>query len=105
MNYKLIVLPEAEDNFASIIDNIRIHQGQRQADAFSRDFGKQVARIIRHPYSFSLYYEEPMASRGVRRALIKKYYRLFYTVDDDQGVVRVIGIYHSARDLGELVAD
>ena len=97
MSLRVVFVREARAQLAAIarwwLEN---RPGQ---ELFERELTKALALLAQHPEHGALYLAAPQP--GVRRTLLRKtQYHVYYSVDRARRAVRILAIWHTAREHG-----
>ena len=103
--YSIIITPEAQADMRGIVLYVAKELAVPQAAKnLAQTFRAQISALSNMPKRFKTVEEQPWKDRGVRRALAGKYY-IYYIVDDEHMVVRVIAAIFAGRDQGRQLSD
>lgn len=92
MLYKLIIKPPAE---MDVIEAVEWYEGQSQGlgEKFLLAYEEVESWLNRNPYMFAKILFQ------LRKALLQKFpYAVFYQIDENEKIVRVIAVLHSGRN-------
>mgnify|MGYP004662509231 CR=1 FL=1 len=98
MNYNVILLPAAEDDYQEILRYFEKQFDSRQAiRTFVKDFSAVLLRLTETPTIYGFSHEEALRLRGYRKFLIGRYVALF-KIDDERNVVEIYRIFHGSQN-------
>ena len=96
--YKLIILPEAQQDIRSIILYIAGELSAPQAALDLQDtFQKMIETLSVMPKRIKTVDEQPWKDAGVRKIIAKNYY-IYFFVDDIEMSVKIIAVIYAGRD-------
>lgn len=103
--YKVIYAPAAMDDLHEIAAYILYElQAPQAAKNVTTKIRNEIRLLANMPERFALVEWEPWASMKMRRVPVGNY-AVFYTVDDDTGIVSVIRIFYGGRDIKHIIRD
>jgi toxin ParE1/3/4 len=90
MDYKLIVSPRAQKEIENAIDYYALYSANAP-EAFIHKLKEAYALLQTHPF-FAFQY------KNVRALKLRRFpYDLFFTVDEDKKIVKLLSCFHSKR--------
>jgi len=92
--YRLEYLPSANTDILEI-DAYLYEHSPSAADKFVDSIEKLTETLLRHPFMFPVYEDDPY----FRHMVLPYKYRLFYHVDEGGGVIKIYRILHGMRDV------
>lgn len=103
--YKLIILPEAQQDIQNIILYIARELCAPQAALdLQKEFQKEINSLSSMPKRIKTVNEQPWKNAGVRKMKVKNYY-IYFLVDDDKMIVKVNAVIYMGREQLKLIAD
>lgn len=104
-HYKLVILPEAQNDIRTIILYIARELAAPQAALNLQDeFQKEINSLARMPKRIKTVDEQPWKDAGIRKTRVKNYY-IYFLVDDDEMAVKVNAVIYVGRDQTRQMAD
>ncbi len=99
MIYKVIITEKADDNLRGIYEHIAFELLSPDNAAGQLDrLEEHIIGLEEFPEKFRSYEREPWHSRGLRAMPVDNY-PVFYIPDKEAGVVTVIRVMYSGRDV------
>lgn len=95
MNYRIVWLKEADDDYLELIRYLKREYGQKSAEKIKNKVESTLKRIQNHPYSSPRAGEE-----NVRKAFISKYNSMYYRVLDDE--IEIMFLWNNLRNPDDL---
>ena len=96
--YKLIILPEAQQDIRSIVLYIARELAAPQAALNLQEaFEKTIRSLAEMPKRIKTVDEQPWKDAGVRRIRVKNYY-VYFLADDTEKAVKVLSVIYTGRD-------
>lgn len=86
---------ELEQILISIIDEYTLDYAEKVA----KSLDETIEQLREYPKLYSVYADIPM----YRRFVVEHKYTVFYIVDDERQIVRIVHIFPSMRDLPSLL--
>lgn len=103
--YKLIILPEAQNDIRSIVLYIaRELMAPQAALGLQDEFQKVICSLAKMPKRIKTVEELPWKDAGIRKIRVKNYY-LYFLVDDEEMAVKVIAVIYVGRDQVKQLTD
>lgn len=103
--YRLIILPEAQEDIRNIILYIARELAAPQAALNLQDeFQKEITSLSRKPKRIKTVDEQPWKDAGIRKIRVKKYY-IYFLVDDVEMTVKVNAVIYVGRDQSKQMTD
>lgn len=103
--YRLIILPEAQQDIRSIILYIARDLAAPQAALnLQDDFEKTIKSLAEMPKRIKTVDDQPWKDAGIRKIKVKNYY-IYFLVDDVERNVKVNAIIYAGRNQSKLMAD
>lgn len=103
--YKLIILPEAQNDIRSIVLYIaRELMAPQAALELQDEFQKAINSLARMPKRIKTVEEQPWKNAGIRKIHIRNYY-IYFLVDDVEMAVKVNAVIYAGRDQVKQMAD
>lgn len=97
MSVRVVFVREARVQLAEIARWWR--ENRPGQELFERELTKALALLAQQPELGAPYIAAPQP--GVRRTILRKtQYHVYYSVDRARGLVRVLAIWHTAREHG-----
>ena len=104
-SYRLIILPEAQQDIRSIVLYIARELAAPQAALNLQDeFERKIQSLAIMAKRVKTVDEHPWKEAGVRRTRVKNYY-MYFLVDDEERIVKVIAVIYSRRDQTKQMTD
>ena len=96
--YKLIILPEAQQDIRNIVLYIARELAAPQAALdLQTEFEKEIKSLAIMPKRIKTVNEQPWKDAGIRKTRVKNYY-IYFLVDDDEMAVKVNAVIYTGRD-------
>ena len=96
--YKLIILPEAQQDIRNIVLYIARELAAPQAALdLQTEFEKEIKSLAIMPKRIKTVNEQPWKDAGIRKTRVKYYY-IYFLVDDDEMAVKVNAVIYTGRD-------
>lgn len=96
--YKLIILPEAQQDIRNIVLYIARELAAPQAALHLQDeFEKGIRSLAEMPKRIKTVEESPWKEAGLRKTRVKNYY-IYFFVDDEEMAVKVSAVIYVGRD-------
>ena len=96
--YKLIILPEAQQDIRNIVLYIAGELAAPQAALnLQAEFEKEIRSLSKMPNRIKTVDEQPWKDAGIRKTRVKNYY-IYFLVDDDEMAVKVNAVIYVGRD-------
>ena len=103
MAYKVRHSPESKKDLVGILDYLtEVLFAPWAACRFSNELELCYQRLLENPMIYSFCEDDILAAKGFRRAPVMRYL-VFYTVEEEQKIVRIHRIFHGARNYVELI--
>lgn len=103
--YKLIILPEAQQDIRGIVLYIARELAAPQAALNLQDeFEKKIKSLAKMPKRIKTVDEQPWKDAGIRKTRIKNYY-IYFLVDDDEMAVKVNAVIYVGRYQAKQMAE
>lgn len=103
--YRLIILPEAQQDIRSIILYIARDLAAPQAALnLQDDLEKTIKSLAEMPKRIKTVDDQPWKDAGIRKIKVKNYY-IYFLVDDVERNVKVNAIIYAGRNQSKLMAD
>ena len=103
--YKLIILPEAQNDIRSIILYIARELAAPQAALnLNNEFQIAINSLSEMPKRIKTVNEQPWKNAGIRKLRVKNYY-IYFLVDDKEKTVKVISVIFVGRDQAKQLPD
>lgn len=103
--YKLIILPEAQQDIRSIVLYIARELAAPQAALNLQDeFEKEIRSLTKMPKRIKTVDEQPWKNAGIRKIRVKNYY-IYFLVDDDEIAVKVNAVIYTGCDQTKQMTD
>ena len=103
--YKLIILPEAQQDIRGIVLYIAQDLFSPKAALDLQDaFQEAIRKLSYMPARIRSITEEPWGRQGVRKIRVKNYY-IYFLVDDNEMAVKVNAVIYTGRDQKKQMAD
>lgn len=98
MNYKIIVLPDAENDLISIGDYIafQLHSPNTSINIMD-GIEAEISKLSNNPLRHELDEDEKLSCLGIRKQYFKNY-KIFYSVNIEKNEVYVLRILHMRVD-------
>lgn len=98
MNYKIIVLPDAENDLICIGDYItsQLHSSSTAINIIT-GIESEINKLHSNPLRHELSEDEKLACLGIRRQYFKNY-KIFYSVDSEKCEIYILRILHMRVD-------
>ena len=98
MNYNVILLPAAENDYHEILQYFEQQFDSRQAiRSFVKSFGEVLLRLTETPEMYSYSREEGLQQHGYRKFLIGRYVALF-KIGEEKKAVEIYRIFHGTQN-------
>ena len=103
--YKLIILPEAQQEIRSIVLYIARELAAPQAALnLQEEFEKEIKSLAIMPKRIKTVDKQPWRAAGIRKTRVKNYY-IYFLVDDDAMEVKVNAVIYTGRDQTKQMTD
>lgn len=103
--YRLIILPEAQNDIRNIILYIaRDLSAPHAALDLQNEFQRAISSLVEMPKRIKTVNEQPWKKAGVRKIIVKNYY-IYFLVDDKEKAVKVISVIYVGRDQSKQLPD
>ena len=103
--YKLIILPEAQQDIRNIVLYIaRELSAQQAALNLQAEFEKEIKALAKMLKRIRTVEEQPWKDAGIRKIRVKNYY-IYFLVDDDEMAVKVNAVIYTGRDQARQMTD
>ena len=103
--YKLIILPEAQQDIRNIVLYIARELSAPQAALnLQAEFEKEIKALAKMPKRIRTVEEQPWKDAGIRKIRVKNYY-IYFLVDDDEMAVKVNAVIYTERDQARQMTD
>jgi plasmid stabilization system protein ParE len=103
--YKLIILPEAQQDIRNIVLYIARDLAAPQAALNLQDeFEKEIRSLAKMPKRIRKVDEQPWKDCGIRKTRVKNYY-IYFLVDDAEMAVKVNAVIYIGRDQTKQMTD
>ena len=97
-HYKLIILPEAQEDIRNIILYIARELAAPQAVLNLQDESqKEINSLAKMPKRIKTVDDQPWKDAGIRKTRVKNYY-IYFLVDDEEMAVKVNAVIYVGRD-------
>ena len=102
--YKLIILPEAQQDIRNIVLYIARELSAPQAALnLQAEFEKEITALAKMPKRIRTIEEQPWKDAGIRKIRVKNYY-IYFLVDDEMAV-KVNAVIYTGRDQARQMTD
>ena len=99
--YKLIILPEAQQDIRNIVLYIAQELFSPQAALdLQDDFYKAIKKLSYMPKRINTIVEKPWGSKGIRKIRVRNYY-IYFLIDDNKMTVNINAVIYIGRDQGK----
>lgn len=96
--YKIIIVPEAQEDIRRIILYIARELAAPQAALNLQDeFQKEINSLAKSPKRIKTVDEQPWKDAGIRKTRVKNYY-IYFFVDDEEMAIKVLAVIYVRRD-------
>ncbi len=96
--YKIIILPEAQQDIRNIILYIAFKLASPYtALNLQKSFEEAINSLSTMPERYKTLDEEPWKSKGIRRFQVKSYF-IYYIVTESDNSVKIIAVIYARRD-------
>lgn len=97
-SYKVIILPEAQEDIRKIVHYIaRSLSAPQAALNLSKAFQREIRSLSKMPKRFAVIDAPPWKEAGIRRFTVKNYY-VYYLLDEEEQTVKIIAVIYTGRD-------
>ena len=104
-HYRLIILPEAQEDIRSIVLYIaRELRAPETALSLQDEIQAEINSLASMPKRIKPVDEQPWKDAGVRKTRVKNYY-IYFIVDDEEMAVKVTGVIFVGRDQARQMAE
>ena len=93
MALKIRWTPEAEDNFASIINYLEHEWTEKEIRKFAKKTQKIILQISNNPKMF-----KDTGKEEIRKAVITKQTSLFYHIDDAANLITLLSFWDNRKN-------
>jgi len=97
MNYRIVWLDEAEEDYLTLIRYLRAEYGLKSAKKFKAKVESITKRLEQHPHSSPKIGEE-----SVRKAFVTKQTSMYYRVLDDENEIEIMFLWNNRRNPDDL---
>ena len=92
MNYPFIISPETQLDIEDAFEWYST-QNPKLGSEFVRAIDSAISKIGTDPFAY------PVIHRQTRRILLRRFpHRLFYTINQEQQIISIVGCFHGKRD-------
>ena len=103
--YRLIILPEAQNDIRGIILYIaRELMAPQAAPNLQTEFQKEIKSLANMPKRIKTVDEQPWKDAGIRKTRVKNYY-IYFIVDDEEMAVKVNAVIYVGMDQSRQMTD
>lgn len=103
--YRLIILPEAQNDIRGIILYIaRELMAPQAALNLQTEFQKEIKSLTNMPKRIKTVDEQPWKDAGIRKTRVKNYY-IYFIVDDEEMAVKVNAVIYVGMDQSRQMTD
>ena len=103
--YRLIILPEAQNDIRGIILYIaRELMAPQAALNLQTEFQKEIKSLANMPKRIKTVDEQPWKDAGIRKTRVKNYY-IYFIVDDEEMAVKVNAVIYVGMDRSRQMTD
>ena len=103
--YRIIILPEAQQDIRNIVLYIARELAAPQAALNLQDeFEKEIKALTEMPKRIKTVDEHPWQEAGIRKIRVKNFY-VYFLVDDDEMAVKVNAVIYVGRDQTKQMAE
>ena len=103
--YRLIILPEAQNDIRGIILYIaRELMAPQAALNLQTEFQKEIKSLANMPKRIKTVDEQPWKDAGIRKTRVKNYY-IYFIVDDEKMAVKVNAVIYVGMDQSRQMTD
>lgn len=103
--YRLIILPEAQNDIRGIILYIaRELMAPQAALNLQTEFQKEIKSLANMPKRIKTVDEQPWKDAGIRKTRVKNYY-IYFIVDDEEMAVKVNAVIYVGMDQSRQMTD
>lgn len=103
--YRLIILPEAQNDIRGIILYIaRELMAPQAARNLQTEFQKEIKSLANMPKRIKTVDEQPWKDAGIRKTRVKNYY-IYFIVDDEEMAVKVNAVIYVGMDQSRQMTD
>ena len=96
--YKIIILPEAQQDIRNIVLYIAIELASPYTALNLQDtFEEAINSLSTMPERYKTLDEEPWKSKGIRRFQVKSYF-IYYLVNKSENIVKILAVIYVRRD-------
>lgn len=96
--YRLLILPEAQQDLRNIIIYIAKNLAAPQAAlSLQENIEKQIKTLEFNPQRVKPIDESPWKESGIRKTRVKNYY-IYFIVDDKEMAVKITAVIYAGRD-------
>ena len=101
--YKVIILPLAEEDIADQTDYIAFElKSSETAINMVKGFRKVINSLSLFPQSHELDEDEELAAYGIRKTYYKNY-KIYYLINEEEQTVYILRIFHMLVDSREKI--
>ncbi len=100
-NYRLIILPEAQEDIRSIVLYIARDLAAPQAALdLQNQFEEKINSLAYQPHRIKTIDEQPWKNAGVRKIRVKNYY-IYFVIFEEEKAVKIMAVIYIGRDQEE----
>ncbi len=103
--YRVIILPEAQQDIRSIVLYIARELTAPQAALNLQEaFEKEIKSLSKMPKRIKTVDEQPWKDADIRKTRVRNYY-IYFLVDDEEMAVKVSAVIYTGRDQTKQMTD
>lgn len=86
--------PRAEKTFAKIVEYLKEHWNQKEADKFAAQAKKTIEGVEKQPRM----YEASEKNKNIRKGFVNKYAKMFYKIRPRKNIIEILMFWHNKQD-------